>query len=42
MIALGVDGVSSNRPDILLEKLGPIITPRPEVVVEVLYIVECA
>lgn len=35
MIALGVDGVSSNRPDILLEKMGRFVVPRPEVVVEV-------
>jgi glycerophosphoryl diester phosphodiesterase len=27
MIALGVDGVSSNRPDILLEGLGRLLTP---------------
>lgn len=29
MIALGVDGVSSNRPDILLEKLGRLPTQQP-------------
>lgn len=36
MIALGVDGVSSNRPDILLENLGRKFEPAKNITVEVL------